>query len=94
MNELEKVNKIIDLVKSKTSKGLTKEVLNDINQAIKLNPDSADLYNERGLINSKLRQYKKAINDFTIAIQINPELFEAYKNRGNLYSKSKKYNEG
>ena len=45
----------------------------DFNQAIKLNPEDADAYYNRGLARFDLEDYQGAIADFTQAIQLNPD---------------------
>ncbi len=51
-------------------------------QAIKLNPNHADAYNDRGLARLALGDRQGAIADYTQAIKINPRHAEIYNNRG------------
>jgi tetratricopeptide (TPR) repeat protein len=56
--------------------------ISDYSEAIQLNPNYADAYNNRGVIWHKKGDQDKAIADFNIAIQLNPNFAEAYNNRG------------
>ena len=54
----------------------------DLDMAIKLNPDNAYLYFDRGNLYAANKDYAKAIADYDTAIKIDPKLAEAYYNRG------------
>ena len=56
-------------------------------QAIRLNPDYARVYNNRGNANSRLGQHKAAVADYDEAIRLNPDYARAYFNRGNANSR-------
>ena len=58
----------------------------DYDIAIRLNPDDADAYYNRGVAKGKLGQHFAAIADYDIAIRLNPDYADAYNNRG--YAKS------
>ena len=60
-----------------------KGAITDYTQAIRLNPDYADAYYNRGNAKSKLGQHFAAIADYDIAIRLNPDDAGAYYNRGN-----------
>ena len=49
---------------------------------LRLNPDSAEAYNNRGAAKKDLGQYQEAIADFDKTIRLNPNLAEPYTNRG------------
>ena len=49
---------------------------------LRLNPQLADTYNNRGNARDSLGQHEAAIADFDTAIQIDPQLAAAYHNRG------------
>ena len=55
------------------------------NEALKLKPDYAEAYYNRGIAYSVSFQNKRAIQDFNKAIQLNPNYAEAYNNRGWSY---------
>ncbi len=52
------------------------------NEAIRLQPDFANAYVNRGLAKEKLGQHESAIMDYSSAIKIDPTLAGAYNNRG------------
>jgi tetratricopeptide (TPR) repeat protein len=66
--------------------GNLQAALVDLNQAIKVKPNYADAYYNRGKARTALRDAKGAIADFTQAVRFNSNLAEAYGNRGLLYS--------
>ncbi|WP_254563831.1 tetratricopeptide repeat-containing serine protease family protein [Oscillatoria sp. HE19RPO] len=62
--------------------------LNDFDQAIKLNPQLAEVYGNQGNIHYLSGDLDGAIYYFTEAIKINPQLAEAYLGRGFARSES------
>jgi tetratricopeptide (TPR) repeat protein len=52
------------------------------NQAIKIDPNYVNAYNNRGVARSKLGDKQGAIEDYTQAIKIDPNYVNAYYNRG------------
>ena len=54
----------------------------DYTMAIRLKPDFAEAYNNRGVAKGNLGQYFAAISDFDIAIRFKPDDATAYCNRG------------
>ena len=52
------------------------------NTAIRLNPDFARAYLQRGLVKSELRDYKRAIIDYNVAIQLGRGYSDVFSNRG------------
>ena len=64
-----------------------KGAITDYTQAIRLNPDDADAYNNRGNAKGNLGQHFAAIADYDIAIRLNPDDAKAYYNRGTAKSK-------
>ena len=54
----------------------------DYDTAIRLKPDYAKAYNNRGLAKDNLGQHLAAIADYDTAIRLKPDLAEAYYNRG------------
>jgi len=62
--------------------GDKKRALSAYNQAIKINPNYAGAYNNRGFIRSALGDNTGAIEDYNQSIKINPNYASAYNNRG------------
>ncbi len=57
------------------------DALADFDEAIRINPNYAGVYNNRGGVKLLLGETNKAIMDFDEAIRINPEFINAYTNR-------------
>ncbi|MBF0473129.1 MAG: tetratricopeptide repeat protein [Nitrospirae bacterium] len=68
------------------SKNSNPEVTPSDNKAIKLNPQDAKAYFDRGVSYGKLGNYQQAINDYNKAIELNPQFANAYVHRGNSYA--------
>jgi tetratricopeptide (TPR) repeat protein len=69
----------------KYTKGDNRGALADLNQAIALNPKSANAYAGRGILkNQKLNDVQGALADYNQAIALNPKFALAYNNRGGL----------
>ena len=66
----------------KMLEGKYKKAIVCFDAALKLNPDLADLYFNRGNVKVSLGQLKKAIADFDAALKLNPDNIAAYMNRG------------
>jgi|YelNatPaOPRAMG01_1025707.scaffolds.fasta_scaffold98468_1 tetratricopeptide (TPR) repeat protein len=62
-----------------------------LNQAIKLRPDLAEAYNNRGNAYSDLKQYERALEDYNEAIRLKPDYAHAYYNRATTYSDLGRY---
>lgn len=62
-----------------------------LNSAIKLKPDLAEAYNNRGNAYCNLSQQQRAIEDYNEAIRLNPDYAHAFGNRGVAYSDLKQY---
>jgi len=56
-----------------------------LDEAIKLEPDSANTFNNRGVAYADLGQYARAIEDYSQAIRLKPDDAKAYNNRGIAY---------
>lgn len=67
--------------------------INELNEAIRLDPDYAFTYNERGIAFFEVGNYQASINDRLKAISLDPGYFEAYFNIGLACEKIKKYAE-
>ncbi|MBO1051298.1 MAG: serine protease [Dolichospermum sp. DET73] len=70
----------------KQNKGDNQGAIIAYNEAIRLNPNNAEAYNNRGNVRSKLGDKLGAIDDFNLALKFNPNLVEPYINRGNVRS--------
>lgn len=70
---------------NKVRQGEYVEAIALFTQLISRNPDSANDYNNRGLIYFQIGQTQKAIADYNHALLLNPELDSAYNNRANYY---------
>lgn len=60
--------------------------IKDYDEAVRLNPQDADAYNNRGFAYNNLGQFHLAIEDFDEAVRLNPEVAKAYVNRGIAYT--------
>ena len=69
-----------------------KKALADLNKVLKLDPNNADAYYNRGTIKSRyLKEYKAAILDFNKVIEIDPTYTSALHNRGKAKTYLKDY---
>ena len=58
------------------------------NEAIRLKPDNARLYNYRARAYTKIGQYQRALEDYNEAIRLKPDYANAYNDRGNAYAEN------
>ena len=70
---------------SQITKSTTNESWPTSRLQIRLKPDYADAYNNRGGAYFKLGQYQSAVKDFSEAIRLKPDYADAYNNRGGAY---------
>ncbi|XP_077983613.1 uncharacterized protein LOC144438458 [Glandiceps talaboti] len=63
------------------------------NSAIKIAPDYAEAYYQRGLVRMRLKQ-SKGVQDFNRALAINPKLFQVYLSRAAFYGMKGRYSKG
>lgn len=70
----------------------TDEAIAAFGEAIRLDPEFAEAYNERGAVyaNHK-REYDKALADVDRACQLDPQYAKAFSNRGILYLRQEEY---
>lgn len=59
--------------------------LEDLDQALDLEPDYAEAYANRGRVHTTEQRYEEAIRDLDRAIELNPEMSQAFGNRGYAY---------
>ena len=78
---------------SLSGKGDYEEAIEKYNEAIKLNSNYTELYNNRGVAKYELGQYREAIDDYDRAIELNQNNVGAYNNRGNTKIKLGQYPE-
>ena len=76
---------------SEVKSGNFQEAIAAYNQAISINPQYTDAYNDRGVVRSALGSLSEGIKDFEQAVQINPQYSTAYVNLGIARLKSKDY---
>ncbi len=62
-----------------------KTAIRYLNEAIKLQPDYAIAYNNRGVAYAKLNQFQRAIEDFNESTRLKPDFVVTYVNRGMAY---------
>ena len=60
-------------------------------EAVTLNPELAETYNNRGNVYYSKGEFDRAIQDYNRTIDLNPGLAQAYNNRGNAYHKEGKF---
>ena len=62
--------------------GKPEKALSAYDTAIRLQPDYAEVYNNRGNIKNGLGSHDTALDDYDKAIRLNPNFVETYSNRG------------
>jgi Flp pilus assembly protein TadD len=65
---------------------MMKEAMAAYNQAVRLDPKSAGVYNHRGNAYRRLGRYHQALMDYNQAIRIDPQLPESYAGRAFAYT--------
>ena len=73
--------------------GKLEESIKTYSLMIKINPDYAEAYSNRGVAYMELKHFEKSIEDFKNAIGINPNYAEAYNNLGSSLRNLNKQNE-
>jgi tetratricopeptide (TPR) repeat protein len=63
--------------------GALRAAIEDFNEALRLAPEEATLYNNRGNVLLELKLHAEAAKDFALAIALAPDYGAAYNNRGN-----------
>ena len=61
------------------------KAIKDYDEAIRLNPQSAEAYYKRGFLYQSHDYVERAIEDFDKTIRIDPQFAKAYSNRGYAY---------
>jgi len=67
--------------------GKIEDAMYHYNEAIRLNPNATDFYNNRGICYFALGQPQSAVEDYNKAVTLNPKYGDAYYNRGVAYVK-------
>jgi len=70
---------------AKKNSGRYDEAIEDYDQAIRVEPNYAKAYNNRGLAYYHKHDYDRAIAEFNQAITLDPNYADAYNNRGLAY---------
>lgn len=58
-----------------------------LNKALEQDPNLAEAYNDRGIVQAQGGQEDQAMQDFSRALSLAPKYYKAYNNRGNLHQK-------
>ena len=66
-------------------KGQLDRAIQDYDQAIRLNPNDADAFTNRGVDYADKGQYDRAVQDYNQAIRLDPNSAKAFTNRGRAY---------
>lgn len=66
----------------------TEQVIEYLDEAIRLKPDLAEAYNNRGNVYGDIKEYQRAIEDYDEAIRLKPDYAHSYYNRGLTYSET------
>ena len=69
------------------------DALADYAEAIRLKPDYAEAYNNRGAVKDALGRHDDAIADYDEAIRLKPDYAEPYYNRGTVKAKLGRYDD-
>ena len=67
--------------------------IEELTQAIELDPTDVDAYHYRGRAYHKKGNYDKAIADYTKSIKLNPKLADAYNSRGAAHNRKGDYDQ-
>lgn len=65
--------------------------LNDLNTAVNLNPNAANLYETRGIVYQVLEKYDNAIKDYKKTISLDSHNLTSYKGLVLIYAAKKEY---
>ena len=61
------------------------EAIAQASEALQLNPNYPEAYNNRGVAHGGLGDFPQAVQDCTKALALRPDYVEAFRNRGNAY---------
>ncbi|MBE9079307.1 tetratricopeptide repeat protein [Romeria aff. gracilis LEGE 07310] len=80
-------------VKWEMQRGAYRSAIDLLDRLIQRCPETAEYYNNRGLVYFYCQQYELALIDLDCAIRLNPELDQAYNNRANCYAAEGRWDE-
>ena len=83
----EKVQNLFQSAKGWIAKGEYDQAIKDYSEAIKLKPDDAFAWYERGKAYAYKGDYDQAIKDYSKAIELKPDQAGAWNNRGMTHEK-------
>jgi tetratricopeptide (TPR) repeat protein len=86
LSKTELDNRLRQAALSKAKQGQRADAINLFSQLIERNPDSANDYNNRGLVYFQNGEMQAALMDYNKALELNPRLDSAYNNRANYYA--------
>ncbi len=66
-------------------KGSVSEAIREYREALRINPEAADVHNNVGVLLARQGRLPEAIAAYQEAIRLNPNLAEAYNNLGVIY---------
>jgi tetratricopeptide (TPR) repeat protein len=73
--------------------GELEKALHDLNDAIRLDPYTANWYSNRGMVYRALQEYDSAIHDYDEALRLDPGDALTFNNRGIAYKAKKQYDQ-
>ena len=80
------VKTLVDKGVAAMEAGKFDQALKDFNDAVKLKPNDAKLYDYRGMVYRCKNMNTKALEDFDKAMKLDPKFALPYRNRAMLYS--------
>jgi tetratricopeptide (TPR) repeat protein len=74
-------------------RGSPAQALNQINSALRLNPNNVAALNNRGIALQELKRFEEALETFERAAALQPDYAEALSNRGNVLKALRRFHE-
>jgi len=74
-----------------SDKGELLQALDDFNRCLRINPNLAEAYHNRGYTWWKLKEYDRAMADFNKALELNPQYASAYIHRAIVWDEMGDY---
>jgi tetratricopeptide (TPR) repeat protein len=85
------VDRYFQLADSCFDRGDYEGAIANYTQSLRINPNFAPTYNNRGNSYSALGEYQKALADYTQALRLDPNYAGTYNNRGGVYNELGEY---